>query len=469
MQRIGLWLTIAFLVTAPACTKTVYLVRNPDGSFSEVEVQPPDRGVPVGDGDLVIEVLTSNDYILDGADLPLYLQFDLIAPKVEIKDRAPVNLAIVVDRSGSMSGAKLRNAKTAAIALAGRLQDGDRVSVVSYADDVTVDLPSTPVGPGMRPLVAAVIQRLQPAGRTFLSGGLIAGADAVRVAVGPGTLTRVILLSDGNANIGLTEPHRLDRLAGSLRAAGISVSTMGLGLDYNEDVMTALAVAGGGNYYFIEDPRALVRIFGAELDTLASTVTRDTMLILDLPPGVNLKEVYGYRWERRGQQLRVHVNALASGARRRVLMAMDVPDRGHGALDVARGRIEYRSELTKRQRTVDLRPVRVTYTNDRRRVAASMNRKVVEKLELVRNARVRGQIMAHLDKGDRAGAVRVLESRLTTSRAIHRRMGGAGLARQVDDLVRLRDEVRTAPPPASTRYRGMKKARKAEATKMLMH
>ena len=456
------------VVLGTGCTKTVYMVQNPDGTWSEADtlVVDPGGGGALADDGILIDILTSNDYVLTGGELPLYLQVTVEARPTTVVRRGPLNLAIVIDRSGSMGGAKLHHAKLAARQLVDRLADGDRISLVSYASDVSVDVASTQVNRMSRASLHEAIDSMVAQGSTYLSGGLDAGVDEVRRYVGRERLSRVILLSDGRANVGVTSIEQLDMLAGRLLEEGISVSTMGLGVDYNEDLMTALAVAGGGNYYYIRRPSDLAAIFDTELDVLASLIGRDMILYLELPPGVDVQELYGYRYEKRGRELKVFVNSVSAGQKRRVLMSLDVPAGEVGPRVVARGRVEYRHEVKKANRKLNLRPVQVTYTPDRGRVERSLRRAVIEKLELVRNAQVRKAVMAKLDSGDRSGAQQVLSSRLRQSRTVHSRVGGASIQKQIVELEAMADEVRAAPAPSTPEYRHMKKARKAEALDM---
>lgn len=465
---------VCFLLTAVSvsCTRVVYMVKNPDGRWTEADttvVSGPGEHRIVDDG-VIIEILTSNDYVLSDGQLPLYVQVTIeTASDLIVEDRGPVNIAIIVDRSGSMRGEKLENAKLAARQLVRQLADGDRVALVSYSSGSFVNVPSTTLTAHSRRVLGRAIDQLTASGGTDLSGGLLAGVGEVRRGISSEHLNRVLLLSDGRANRGITDPRRLDQIASRLRGEGISVTTMGLGVDYNEDLMSGLAIAGGGNYYFVERARELAGIFDREMATLASTVTRDMILYLDLPRDVRLQELHGYRWERRGDQLAVHLNSISAGQKRRVLMSLDVPPRAGGQHVVANGRIEYRHEVEKRNRVHTLAPVTVSYTSDRSRVARSLRRKVVEKIELVRNARVREHVISRLDAGDKAGAQRLLQGRLRQSRTVHRTVGGAAIRKQMKELESLASDVQSAPAPGSRPYEAMKKARKAEATRMKLY
>ena len=131
-------------------------------------------------------------------------------------------------------------------------RDGDRVAIVSYASDVRVDVPSTVINRRSRERIQDTIRRISDSGSTNLSGGLVAGHDQVRDHLNSDGVNRVILISDGQANRGITSVPALNRIAREAQQAGIVTTTLGLGSDYNEDLMTAVANHGGGNYYFVE-------------------------------------------------------------------------------------------------------------------------------------------------------------------------------------------------------------------------
>ena len=184
--------------------------------------------------------------------------------------RPPLNLALVIDRSGSMAGSKLSHARHAACVLAGELTERDRLAIVSFDDAVTVLVPSQPVHDPL-PFVSA-IHTITAGGCTALFDGWLAGAKEVAAQLNTQGLNRVLLLSDGQANEGLTEPTAIVAKVEGLTQRGISTSAFGLGRGFDEDLMGAVATAGDGTLAQIESPAQLADLYASELQGLASTL-----------------------------------------------------------------------------------------------------------------------------------------------------------------------------------------------------
>jgi len=206
-----------------------------------------------------------------GRQQTVYLKVGVTGANSEVSvTRAPVNTAIVLDRSGSMAGDKLENAKKAALQALDRLGPDDIVAVVAYDDNVRVLVPATRATDKRE--IAAAIMRLTAGNTTALYAGVSRGAQEVRKFLAANRINRVVLLSDGLANVGPSSPAMLAGLGASLAKEGISVTTIGLGLDYNEDLMTRLAMASDGNHAFVENPTMLASIFDREFGELLSVV-----------------------------------------------------------------------------------------------------------------------------------------------------------------------------------------------------
>lgn len=193
-------------------------------------------------------ILLDHEPVAAGRVVRLLLRLEADAPPRT--DRLPLNLSLVLDRSGSMHGGKLTAAREAAALLVRRLAPEDVVSVVAYDDEVeTVAEPATGAAQAELP---REIERIETGGSTNLSGGWLRGRELVARNLLERGVNRVILLTDGQANVGITDPQRLTGLAAEAGRQRMTTTTIGFGADYNERLLRAMADAGGGNTYYIE-------------------------------------------------------------------------------------------------------------------------------------------------------------------------------------------------------------------------
>ena len=206
------------------------------------------------------------------------------------KERQPVNVAIVIDKSGSMQGDKIVQARKAAIQAVDRLRDDDIVSIITYDSVVTVVVPATKASD--REQIKKKIQSIRAGGNTALFAGVSKAAGEARKFLDDQRVNRIILLSDGKANVGPSTPAELEQLGQSLIKEGISVSTLGLGLGYNENLMSRLALASSGNHVFIEDAENLVQVFQNEFDDVMSVVAQKIKIKAKLAEGIRFPSKY---------------------------------------------------------------------------------------------------------------------------------------------------------------------------------
>jgi Ca-activated chloride channel homolog len=210
------------------------------------------------------------------------------APAGHVAERPQQALSLVIDRSGSMAGRPLDEARRCAEYVIGKLRPTDTVSLVQFDNRVQRLWPAVPLGDGA-PLRAA-IAGIHAGGNTHLHGGWREGADTLADAVGNG-LKRVILLSDGQANEGLTEPAAIAAQCAEWVAKGITTSTYGLGNSFNEELMVAMARAGGGNHYYGDTAEDLMEPFQQELELLGNLCLRDLRIQASVPDGVTVQMV----------------------------------------------------------------------------------------------------------------------------------------------------------------------------------
>jgi hypothetical protein len=232
---------------------------------------------------------------------------------------APLNVSLVLDRSGSMSGDPFRNMLLAAEAFVTQLRDGDRVSVVAFSDGVFEAVPPVVIDPNTRNLAIASIRALGVGGGTYFSGGLLAGLAEVFSAFAEWQVNQVILFSDGQPNIGITSSAELARIAARAAERGVGVSTIGFGMEHDELLMQGIADASGGNYYYVDSPADMSGIFQREAGAILRSAARGTDVDMALPPGLVLEDVIGYDYLVAGNRVYVRMGSIPHDEERYVV------------------------------------------------------------------------------------------------------------------------------------------------------
>jgi Ca-activated chloride channel family protein len=280
--------------------------------------------VPAAQADSVeLDAAPATPMILAGAKQTAYVRVALTGLATPEARRAPVNVAIVLDQSGSMQGRKIEEAKRAALLALEWLHDDDIVSVVTYQSTVNVLVPATKLRDGES--VRRAISNIRAGGSTALFAGVSKGAREIRKFVDDERVNLVILLSDGLANVGPSSPGALADLGASLAREGIAVTTIGLGLGYNEDLMTRLAYRSDGNHFFVENARDLTTAYATEFGDLMSVVARDVKIFIRCPAGVRPVRVLGREAEIVGRNVHASMNQLYRDQTRYLILEVDVP------------------------------------------------------------------------------------------------------------------------------------------------
>jgi len=266
----------------------------------------------------------------------------------ELKDsgeRSPVNVCLVIDRSGSMSGDKIVKAREAAIMAVDRLDSKDILSIVAYDHTVNVLLPATKVTDKHE--IRAAIRKLVPGGNTALFAGVSKGAKEIRKFLDENRVNRIVLVSDGLANVGPSSPSELGELGASLRKEGISVSTIGLGLDFNEDLMVKLAIEADGNHAFAENSTDLARIFDRELGDILSIVAQDVFVRIECREGIRPVRMLGREATIDGQLVTANLTQLYSNQEKYLMLEVEVPATSEGGTrDIAKVTVTYDNMAT---------------------------------------------------------------------------------------------------------------------------
>ncbi len=258
-----------------------------------------------------------------------------------------VNLSLVIDRSGSMKGGRLRNAVNAAIGAVERLHDGDMVSVVTFDTRTEVVVPAVVMGPSTRGSVVSSISGITLGGDTCISCG-IETAMAEMSRASDGRLSRMIVLSDGDANHGLKDIPGFRSLAQRARDRAIGISTVGVDVDYNEKILSAIAIESNGRHYFVENDAALARVFEGEAEALTQAVASGAEVDIDLAPGVELDRVFDRAFRRSGNRITVPLGTFSGGDVKTILVKLRLPSDSNGELPVASVDMHYK-DLVKNE------------------------------------------------------------------------------------------------------------------------
>jgi len=224
----------------------------------------------------------------------VYVAVDLTPSAASVAGRNR-SISLAIDSSGSMDGEKIEQAKAAALGLLKQLRPTDQISIVSFSDTVAVQLPMSRVGNSRE--VAAAVKAISVSGLTAMYNGLDATfQQARRGSQEAGTVNRVILLTDGNPTVGKTDGREFVSLAQNMREAGITITAIGIGIDYNESLMQKIAEAGGGLWHHIDAGKGdLPQIFQEQAAQMAGTVVANPELKVSIMPGSELADAYSVR------------------------------------------------------------------------------------------------------------------------------------------------------------------------------
>ncbi len=345
--------------------------------------------------------------------------------------RLPVNIAIVIDRSGSMQGDKIKHAREAALQAIDRLRDNDIVSIVAYDTSVEVLVPATKAAD--REEIKQRIRNIKADGNTALFAGVSKGAAEVRKFLDDKHVNRVILLSDGLANVGPASPMELGQLGRSLIKEGISVSTMGLGSGYNEDLMSKLAIESSGNHTFIEDAENLIAVFQREFDDVLSVVAQQIVIEAKMASGVRPVKVLNYPANIDGQMVTIDLGQLYSRQQRYFVVEVEIEKGENGSTrPVAEVSVTYRNAVTE---TTDKLTslVQVKFTDSKEVADKSINKEVLASCVLqIANERNQQATLVR-DRGDIAGAENLLKENGRFLDENYRRLGVEDLKRSSAD------------------------------------
>ncbi len=261
-----------------------------------------------------IEVQADRTLVRTSGNSTRYALLTFTAPEpAHAASREAINVAFVIDRSGSMGGEKIRLAREAVIQALRMLRSSDRFAVVMYDTEIDVVVSSTPASSEAITNAVAQVQKIEARGGTDLGGGWLKGCEEIASHLAAGQVSRCLLLTDGLANHGITDRDELARYAEELRARGITTTTIGLGADFDERLLEAMSHAGGGHFYFIEQAVQIADCLTSELGETLETVTREVVVSVTPDAGVQVTTLNRLRTaEHQGGGIDVAIGDLTS-------------------------------------------------------------------------------------------------------------------------------------------------------------
>lgn len=357
---------------------------------------------------LKVEVLTERAQLAAGREQTVDVLVRITPPELgdDGSRRRRLNLSLVLDRSGSMQGAKMERAREAARYCVEQLLSVDRLSVVIFDDVVEVLIPSGPVEDrqGLKRQLAGVGAR----GSTALHEAWVRGGMQVSEHLDDAAVNRVLLITDGLANVGLTSTDEIVSQAKGLFERGVGTSTIGIGEDFNEDLLIPMARAGGGNAWHVAEAADMQRVFAVELEGLLAQFAREVSLGFVPSDGVRVTDVLNdFELTETG---RYRLPDLQAGSPLEIVLRLHLPARAAGErMRILDLRVGY-TPREARDAEVLKQAFEVEFAEAGAVEAMPVNNEVTRAVRLFMNARARREAVSHMDRGDYAAASHVLGS-----------------------------------------------------------
>ena len=295
--------------------------------------------------------------------------------------RTPLNLCLVIDRSGSMEGPPLDYVKQACAYVVDLLGPNDILSIVTFEETVDVLMPPQRVTDKER--IKDGIQRLMPGNTTNLYDGLLLGMQQVLTIADPGRATRLVVLTDGDPTAGIKDFTALVAHAGEIKARGITCTFLGFGPDYNEELLASMAKKAGGNYYYIPQPNLIPEVFRTELEKLMTVTARNLKLNVKLSRWVSMRGPQAMP----SGEVTIDLADLERGSTLQQVIDLEFQNHPLGWYRVAAGRLTYDDVSTGKTETIDLDFV-LEFTADSAKYSVPQNPRVAQAAQIAMASRV---------------------------------------------------------------------------------
>lgn len=419
----------------------IYLGTKTSFAGNQVRITRPLQAAP-----LAVETTLAQEKVLQGSAGKVSVALtltgaDLVQPEGEALQ--PVDLVIVLDRSGSMGGRKISDARRAIEQLIHQMDSQDRMAIVSYANTVERLSPLVYLRGDQRERLTRLVRQVFAGGGTNLGGGLQNGIDLLSQTVSAKRQRRVILISDGLANQGITSPRALGAMAARATEQNLGVSTVGVGYDFNEVLMTTIADHGSGNYYFLENPGVFAEIFQREFEAARNVVAGMVELRIPLQKGVQLTNAGGYPVAMEDGVAIIRPGDVLAGQQRRIFLNYQIPTGKGGEYGLGNIQVSYhhQGELRHGETTHTLT---ISCVQDEQEVVASIDKDVWSEKVLKEDFNsLREKVATAVRKGKKEEAFKAIEEYETQTDMINRSVDSAAVSKNLEEeLEPLRQSVK---------------------------
>jgi Ca-activated chloride channel family protein len=431
------FILIAVLILATGGAMA-YSSNKPAGFFSNWVPSPP-HPHPGNDKILMASGHLVQNKVLVGSDgtvgLNLTLQANDLAAEArpQIRD---VDMVIVLDRSGSMQGRKLEDARRAVLELLSTLSAEDRFGMATYSEGVQITSGLVNVTEDNRARLAAAVNGVRAGGGTNLGAGLQAGIRLLRAPHRSDNAARIILISDGLANRGITDMKALTGIASSAVEGEFSISTVGVGADFNEQLMTAIADRGAGTYYYLENPAAFAEVFQQEFHHTRTAAITGLKIQIPVNTGITLSDAGGYPITIHHGQAVFYPGNLGSGQTRKLYLTLHVPTNRQRTFGLDQVQIHYQHNDRSYATALD-QSYTIACVTDQRKVYSSIDKTSwSEKVINEDFNRLKQEVASDIKSGKKQEALKRIEKYHDEQQALNAVVGSAGVADNLDHDVK---------------------------------
>jgi Ca-activated chloride channel homolog len=384
-------------------------------------------------------------------NLALTLHADEEEPVPSMAERPASDLVVVIDRSGSMSGSKIEAARLAIAELIQRLGARDRFALVSYANGVSRHTELRSMNRFNRQAATEILYGITTGGGTNLGGGLQSGIHLLRQQIQPGRRGRVLLISDGLANQGITDPYRLGEMAAAATEDRVAVTTIGVGLEFNEHLLSLLADRGAGRYYYLEHPNDFAAIFAREWGYLQATAVSGIQVSVELPSRIRLVSASGYLVALGHGVATFSPGDLLNGQQRTFYLTFEVPTDVARTIPLGRLRIQFQHQGHPRTLFFD-EGLEIACSADAEAVRAAIDKeRWFDKVIQEDVNQLKESVAADIKAGRREGALKKIRGFKTKVDAENKSVGSAEVGKAVEETAQTLEAEVTgafAGPPA---------------------